>query len=630
MQWTGLPIETVGWMAAGAALIITLLYLLKFRKRSVEIPFSPLWGRVIATRRKQSDWWRRLKRLLSWLLHLLIAGLLLFAMLGPRSTDEVLDGRHLLILIDNSASMGATDVTGGVNRLDVAQRQAREILQTVGGDDRVMVALFNNRVQPLGPFVDDPTLLESALRNVEVTANPTDLAQALSFAAHSLQDRPDAELIILSDGSGFDPEMPLPFDPDLGISLRHIMIGEASENLAITAFNARRYPSNRLDHELYVEVTSHFDREVSTRLDISADGRLVDSRTIDLGPREVHRQFYPGQAVAGERLEARIRLTTADARDVFPLDDRAYATVPPPRRLSVQLVSPGNLFIEGPLLLNSHIDFDRVHPDAFDSTASRDVFVFDRFAPESLPDGDLLFFDPPAEGSPFEISGRDDDPILTDVRQSHPLMRWISLSDLNIGSTSTFRRGSDDVDVASTFGRTVILARDDGTRRMVALGFDVRNSDFPLRVAFPVFMLNVLDYFAQDDVDLMYSFATGETWSIPIDRSVTGAEMVRPDGTRAPVALHAGEALFYGEQPGFYELHTTHADGTDRTLLAANLTNPDESEITPRLIEWEEIPTAEDTSGLLFDRREIWISLLLAAMALLFLEWTTYQRRWTE
>lgn len=625
MQLTGLPIETVAWVAGFAAVFITVLYVVKLRKRSVEVPFSPLWGRVMATKRRTTDWWRRFKRLFSWFVHILIAALLTAAMLGPHFDDEVLDERHVLILVDNSASMAATDVTGGHDRFEVAVDKAGEVLDSIGGDDRVMVALFNNRVQPLGPFVDDPTLVEAALRDRRVTANPTDLRQALDFAADSLRDRRPAEVVLITDGADLGEDETLDVEFGDETTVRHLKVGERSENLAITAFNARRYPSNRLDHEVYVEVRSFYDRPVEATLELFADDSLVNTKSIELDSRGIHRQFYPGQATSGERLEARVRLETEDARDVFPLDDRAFATVPPPQRMTVQLVSEGNLFLEGPLLLNDHLDVERIDPADYDPGADYDITIFDGVALERPAAGDIFYLDPPREGTPFSIAEREEDPIITDVRENHPLMRWISLEDINIGESSLFELTEDDDAVALVFGRPLLVARDDGQRREVALGFDVRDSDFALRVGFPVFVLNVIDYFAREDVDLTYSFATGETWSIPVDRGIERAEMTDPDGEVHPVAIHDGQALFYGELPGFHTLETD----AGAMPVAANLANPEESDIAPASIDLDEVEVTEEIDDLLFDRRQLWIGLLLAAFALLFLEWLTYNRRWT-
>ncbi|TXD35752.1 VWA domain-containing protein [Lujinxingia vulgaris] len=627
MQWTGLPIATVLGVAGFVAVFITLLYLLRLRKRRVQVPYSALWGRVLAEKKRQTDWWRRFKRLLSWLLFMIIAALITVAALGPRSADEVVEGRHLLIMLDTSASMGATDVTGGLNRFEVARTQALELLGSVGGDDRVMVALFNNRVMPLGPFVRETQPLEAALRAATLSANATDFRQALSFARDSLRDRGQAELIVLSDGAGLQNLDLSEFDPGEAVRVRHIAPGERSENLAITGFNARRYPSNRLDHEVFVEVSSTFDRPVEARLELLSEGRIIETLPLELSANQVHRQFYPGQAFAGERLEARVRVMTADAEDVFPLDDRAYAVLPQARKLRVQVVSTGNLFLEGPLLLNTHIEVTRVNPERYDPQAEFDVTFFDNVAPTLPVSGDLVFFNPPAESSPIAIRDVDDEPILTDVASSHPLMRWINLQDLNIARTSTFRREASDTAVASAFGQAVIVDRELDGRRLIAVGFDLRESDFPLRVAFPIFILNIIDYLAQDDVDLMYAFETGRSVQIPVARDIEEARVTAPDGEVRSAAIHRGEAVFYTDQPGFYVLTP---GGGEPVAVAANLASPEESRIAPSELQLGEREVSRDAAGLVFERREIWIWLVLLAMGLLLLEWLTYNRRWTE
>ena len=48
------------------------------------------------------------------------------------------------------------------------------------------------------------------------------------------------------------------------------------------------------------------------------------------------------------------------------------------------------------------------------------------------------------------------------------------------------------------------------------MGFDLKKSDLPLRVAFPVLLVNALDWLAGDTVEEAQRFATGQTWRIPL------------------------------------------------------------------------------------------------------------------
>jgi hypothetical protein len=623
--------STFLWAGGAAALLITTLYLLKLRKRRIQVPFSPLWQRVVVEHRKQNDWWRRLRRLLSWLLQIALAAALLFAAADPHAEDEVVKGRHIVLLIDSSASMAATDVSGGADRLDLAKKKAREIIETMGPEDRVMLVDFNDRLRPLSPFVSESSILEQPLREISVAATGTSYEAAVDFAANSLRGKSDGELILISDGAGGD------FDKlaetaladgrlEEGTTLRHLKVGESADNLALTAFNVRRYIANKLDFELFVQVRSYFERPVKAEIEIYADGELVDSKPIELEAMGTHQQFYPSQAVSGERLEARVRLRTADARDVFPLDDRAYALLPPVSKADVLLVTDGNLYVEGPLILNPNLNVTTVAPDAYDPSVETDVVIFDRVALAPPARGDILYIDPSGDQSPWEVRETVADPIVATVRKQHPLMRWITFTDLNIGQASRLKTTPSDTVVASSaLGVPILVARDGDDRRMVALSFDVRASDLPLRVAFPVLLINVVDWFSGDGESLLETYQTGESWAVEVPDGLEEVRVTAPDGESFEAPVYDGRAVVFGEDAGFYRLQ---AEGFSR-LIAGNLANPTESAIAPANLKAGDKEVVTTTDALVFDRSEIWIWVLLAIFAVLFVEWWTYNRRIT-
>lgn len=629
MQFTGIfTTSTLMALAGLAAVAVTVLYVLKLRKRRVQVPFSPLWQKVLLEQRQSSDFWRRFKRIMSWLLHLIMAALIIVAMADPRSDAESTQGRAVVLMVDTSASMGATDVTGAVNRLDVAKRRALRYLESFGPEDRVMLVAFNDQVQPLSPFVREFSTLEQPLRTLEVSATGTRYEEALRYAADSVRDAQAAEVVVFTDGAGFSRDALGEIEFTEGVNIKHESVGESTGNLAITAFNVRRYIANKLDYELFVGVRSYFDRPVEAVVEIYADGKLVDTKPISLDALGEHRRFYPSQAVSGSRLEARVRLQTQDARDVFPLDDRAYALLPQIRSTRVQVVTGGNLYLEGPLVLNSNLDVTRVSPDEYvGGEGDFDVTLFDRFAPVDLPErGNFVFVGPPRENSPWESRGAVTDPIIERVKRSHPLMRWITLTDVNIAQAQNWRvQSGDDVVAASAMGVPLIVTRQDAGQRMVGIAFDLRDSDLPLRVAFPVFLLNTIDYFALEKDSLVEGFVTGEVWSIPVETEDAEVGVQRPDGTSEQVPVYDGQALVFGEQAGFYTI--THSEGSRE--IAGNLSNVEESRIAPTPLRLGDADLEAEGPVVLFDRRELWIWIVLIAMAILLLEWATYNRRVT-
>jgi hypothetical protein len=292
------------------------------------------------------------------------------------------------------------------------------------------------------------------------------------------------------------------------------------------------------------------------------------------------------------------------------------------------LVSDGNLFLEGALLLDENATIDKVAPAGWDpAVAARyDALVFDGFTPPSPPPLPALYLDPHGAGSPFAVAGEVGAPFFSDVAEHHPLMRWVTLRDLNVTRASRFALQPGDVALASSARAPLIAARE-RPHKTVAVGFDVRRSDLPLRVAFPVLLVNALEWFAGDEATLQASYATGRTWRIPMEGE--RAALTDPDGVTATVPVVDGSARHYGRKVGFYTIAPVGGAPHPRAL-AASLADPAESAIAPvaRLtVDGETLaPPDGFRPGL---RRELWALLALAALAVVLVEWWTYNRRIT-
>ena len=320
---------------------------------------------------------------------------------------------------------------------------------------------------------------------------------------------------------------------------------------------------------------------------------------------------------------------------MWAADDRAFAVLPPRPRARVLLVSDGNLYLEGALLLDEAAVVDKIAPREFGAelAARHDLVVFDRFTPPAPPPVPALYLDPRGTASPFSIRGELRSPIITSVAR-HPLTRFVSLADLNVTSASRFGLAPGDVTLASSLSDPIWVARERPVR-MAALGFDVRRSDLPLRVAFPVMLVDAIDWLSGADRlgETEAAAITGTTVRVPIAGGRAAREVVAraPDGSDRRVPVVGGAARLRVDRAGFYAVE---AGGTDArpevTLVAANL-DPAESRIAPVPVlapGGRAIPLPDEPRPT--DRSELFRRLALAAMALLVIEWFTFHRRVTE
>ena len=90
-----LPARAAAIAGAVGAVAITVLYLVRLRRRRVVVSFAPLWLDAAGPRRTTS-WARRLRDLLSLLLALALLGLVLLAAVDPRPAAADRAGRSLV------------------------------------------------------------------------------------------------------------------------------------------------------------------------------------------------------------------------------------------------------------------------------------------------------------------------------------------------------------------------------------------------------------------------------------------------------------------------------------------------------------------------------------------------------
>jgi hypothetical protein len=272
-----------------------------------------------------------------------------------------------------------------------------------------------------------------------------------------------------------------------------------------------------------------------------------------------------------------------------------------------------------------------VKPADYPAAAAKggwDAVVFDRVTPAEPVATSALYLDPSGPGSPVKL-GRDlKNPSFDKVDRKHPAVRFAELDDVNVSlGHQLVPEAGDKVLGASDGGASpILLAGTRAAHKFVALGFDVRDSDLPLRAAWPLFVVDCLNWFTDEDADYLSTYRTGDTWHVPVSAQATQATLLAPDGSTQVVPVHEGRAVFVGTQAGFYEI----AVGTEKTSFAASLLDSDETQIAPEAALTVDGQPAGELAGFTPGvRRELWIYLLLAAVLLTALEWATYHRRLT-
>jgi von Willebrand factor type A domain len=531
-----------------------------------------------------------------------------------------------VLLIDGSASMKAVDVKP--SRLGVAKAEAAKIVRGLSASDRAIVVQMGSVPTPRSSMSGDRAELLQAIDQVSASDTRADLEAGLFFGRDSLRGLPHGELVVIGDGAYAEGRALAERVNLEGAEPRFVPIGQSRKNLSISEFSVRRYPLDKARYEVMLEVANLNDEPADVELELAGDGVTVDVTRLKLGAGERLPRYYQDLAGASRSLTARIK--AAPGLDELPADDVAYALLPERRRARILLVSPGNTYLEAALLLDEYLDVTQVAPADRLPDGKFDVAIFDGVAPaldERI--GAALYLNPPAATSPVPLGAALEDFGFDTWERKSPVLRFMSMGDVQAAKGHAFKPASGDKVLGASERGPILVSGARQGHRFVALGFDPRDSDLVLRIAWPLFVLNTINAFIEEDTGYVSSFRTGDVWRIAVPASLGTVNLVEPGGAKHSVPVNDGRAVFRGELAGFYKL-SGGADDAPLGEFAANLSDLEESRIAPQkeLKMGGKAATAVSASPVSL-RSDVWIYLLLAVIAVSLIEWITYHRRVT-
>jgi hypothetical protein len=629
------PLALIGLLALP---IIAAFYMLRLRRRDLPVGSTFLWQQLIRDVEANAPW-QKLR--FSWLLlvQLLIAAIVVLAAARPFSAVESDLAANVVLIIDTSASMATN--TDDEDRMDLARQRAREVVGRLPVGGRITVVAAADTADVLVSETDDTDAALEAIDGIGPTQLPGDLTDAFALSSALAQRDSDSTIVVVTDAAGEEL-------PEVGVGAPVLVerVGEADANQAIAALSAlRRAGGAQLD--LFVAVSNPSSAEATRRLEVYADGALVDARelTIPAGQRsEALVSTVPG----GARLvEARLA-----GSDALLTDDRAFAMVPADETTSALLVGGGNAYLENALALLPRLELYAIDEDGYaDALADAaeegtpyGLVVFDGVVPDEPPQVPALYLDPDVDG-PFGTVGEQiENPVIDRTDPDEPLLRFVDLSTVHIGRSREVELVNGmHAAVETTGGSPLVAVGEVDGRRIGLIGFDLGESDLPLQVAFPLLMSNLTEVLLPSVEGILpSSMRLGESVSVAVDPRIervlvtnTGTpDLPGATDTGVEVSVVGGRVTIPGaDLVGLREVRAV-SDAPELADLrlgqtAVNLFSADESDVAPgdpqRIIEMGRV-TSTDEPASQPTRAEWWWPLALAALALLSIEWLLFHR----
>ena len=549
------PLALLGLLFIPAVLA---MYMLKLRRDERVVPSTLLWTRLLADVEANAPW-QRLRRSLLLLLQILLVVIL--AVLAARPFLERPAGlaRDVVLVMDTSASMAATDVTP--NRLEAAKTAALDALRELPTGGRVSVIAAAATARIVVNETTDLGRFRQALADLAPTSTTGDLGDALELAGKLAKRSGDAQILVATDGA-----LATPPTSKVDAPIKVLAVGRDRKNQAIVALAVRTAPSS-VTRSVFASMANLDVESATRRLEVWGDGRLLEVRDILLDPQA--RSDVVIDDVPRDVTSLELRLVGADpavtaAPDHLALDDRAWAVIPPDRPRLVLVVGPGDPYLETALSYLPNVELYGVTPDEYGAATERkdgrpwDLVIFEGNLPATLPRTPILAIAPPTSGPLGDVAAETlKNPGIGSLDPAEPILRYVDLSTTHIAEARKLTLPDWARTVIPGPGGSPLLYS--GTRAglpTAVLAFEPRRSDLPLQVAFPVLIANLAGELLGGSSAPTEAVQPATPVSLAIPPGATGLAVTRPDGSIAelvPGTADAASVTFAAtDLPGIY------------------------------------------------------------------------------
>jgi hypothetical protein len=636
------------WLLTGLVPLV-VMYILKIRRQRVRVPSTWLWQAAQRDLLAKQPF-KRLLAELPLILQIIALIALAIALSRPALRGGKIAGDHVAIVIDTSASMG-TLVRGGApgpdgapaTRMTEARRAAADVVSALAPGADALVIEGAKEARVVAPLERDERHLKAAAASVAVRDVEGDLSAAVALAADRLRSLPGKKRIVVITDGALAHDTPL---SAAGSDLQVITVGDDAENAGIVRVDVRSGidPSTKKEQVQVFAMVKNYGtkaRDVFVTLSLQSGATSTARPATPPDPIASRRMLVPPNDKSPVVLTFEPKSTDHGAGivvqlspgDALAIDDVAYGRVPTGLKMPVTLASSLEYsWVQRALEADPTIDLRKltleqlttvnIEPDAF--------VVVEGACPDPLPGQDAMIIAPPAGSClGLDVAATIDNPQITSWESGDPRLRFLTLDGVLIAKSAQLKAQGAGASLIRAPTTTLVADASVPGRMLTLVGFDVADSNWPLKASFVLFVRNVVELARLHRAQGVAGPArTGEPLRIAVP---TGTESIVIEGPGMPtggqtVGARLGFAIVPPlERAGLYALRWTapHVGGA---IVSANLTSEKESDVRPR-------PVLVDANGgagaasvpasKVVDAHNEWGSwlALLAALVILFDVW---------
>ncbi len=597
------------------------LYLLDRTRRRLVVSTLRFWvtpGQPAPVSRN-----RKVNQPLSLLLQLLGMLLLLLAIAEFQFGGTLNKRRDHVLVLDTSAWMGASlpGANNGNTLMDLVRANALGWLRAVPPSDRVLVVRADGLATPATSWESDRRKIARAILESQPGATALNLSQNLEFA-RELQRQSGAtagEIVYAGPGRISAREansMSLPPIP----AFRILNVDDTVENAGLRSVGARRSDTDPGTWDILVRVRNYGKTARLANVTLNFGKAPMGLHPLELAPGAEKETVFKVRTRAAGILEARLY-----PKDAFAADNYAALELPEQRVLHVVAYTDQPDLMRPALASDPRVNAE-FRPKSQYTPANDGLVILDRFHPQTSPQGNVLWIDPPSDKPPIPIRERVEKPEGLRWIPDQPLTEGLRARNTQIESASVFEMGPGTQRIAEIEKGPVLVARtsDDGKTRTVVIGFNPFAGTMRYELTTPLLLANILRWM-EPGVFREVDVATQSTGAVsaPVPAALTrpaernAVQVLTDNGTVLPFNIRDRAVQFFAGEPARVRVIA----GNSERVFSLTLPEMWDTKWTAPTNARKGVPAWTDT----FRRSHtIWPWLALAGLGLLLAEWIIY------
>ncbi|WP_078380296.1 vWA domain-containing protein [Sutcliffiella halmapala] len=582
-------------------LLVIFMYFFRKQYENKTVPSVLLWQEWMNDFEAQA-WWKKLQHHLLLYLQLLALLLLIFTLAQPFIQKEGIEGDHIVLIFDTSATMTALD--GDKTRLEIAKAKSLDTLQQLDKQD-ITVIIANESPIILDERSKSKREIRRIIEKLEPHYGSSNILDSIQLAKGLIGEEL-GQIHLYTDS--FSRENELVFHEKTAFFSHNI--GEDYQNLSLGTFAV----VNREDSVVGVATVMNEGKEpMDVILSIFSEEETIFETTEQLKPNQTKTIYFEDLA------HSDVYRAEVSGDSQYKLDNVQYAFLAEQQDTTIYVHDAVHPFVRKAVeITNNNV----VHLTSTTTTEKEGVHIIRGESINEWPMGPKLVF-LPTEESKEGLMELDEK--LT-VDETHSLLNLIELEKVYMERTHQIELDGIEV-IAEKGANPLIYAGQYEGYPIIVVGIEIEASDWALHPSFPLFIYNSIQYLTEGQ-NLLGYFYPGQLLDYYPSSDTKFIEIFDDSEDVVFKQDQFDKQLEMPNKPGLYRFKESKETSTSEKFLQVILQDQEKSIKTEKsfvISSMEEI--TEETNK---SKKDITSIFLILALLILLLEWEVYRRASTN